>query len=598
MPWFLLAGIVFRFVSLGREPLASFEAANSWPAWLAAMYTAAPAGTAPPDSALLFGAQSLLFFLGAGGEVAARLLPALLGVGMVILPWFWRRQLGHVPALVVAALLAVDPWLVAISRRADGASVTIFLGLLVLTALWQWLAADGDSANVRWQRIGAVGAGFLVVSGVQAWSFIPVLLMAAAIFWPANNEGRPSTFRWSTGLWFLGAVALGATGFAFQPAAVGAISTSLTHWLAQFTSAGSAGNGATWSVLRLIVDAPFILTFGIVGLLLAWLLPTVTPAGRRMAWFLSAWVIWGLLLAALPGSSPFLLPLLGVPLAIAAGVAVGWLANLTHGDLNWFEVTVVLAVETVLLVAGAVSLVRLVETQVFDEQLLLTAAIIFGLLIVVWFLFGFWAGWRASVKIGGLFFAVLLFLVTVRSSWQLSQGDTQVVSQGFFGATTLPGVRLLADDVRTLSILRRGDPTEAEVQVVAVERPDPVLGWYLREMRNLRWVPAPETTTADALLDPSRQPLVITPGDVLEDRDLSGYMGSRYHVMTRWNPSMLPAPPDEQTTSEQGFPEEELARLRAQANWSQVTRPRLQWLFFRQADTPQDVTSVNLWVAP
>ena len=75
-----------------------------------------------------------------------------LASAVVLLPWFWRTWLGRVPALTLALLFAVDPWLVAFSRTADGASLTIFLALLTMTALWQWHeAADG-------QRSAALGA--------------------------------------------------------------------------------------------------------------------------------------------------------------------------------------------------------------------------------------------------------------------------------------------------------------------------------------------------------------------------------------------------------------------------------------------------------
>ncbi len=131
-----LVGVLLRFVLLGNAPLAPFEAANSWSAWLAA--TATPVADVPAvQSALLYGLQSLLFFVAGGSDWLARLAPALAGVAVVLLPWFWRSWLGRVPALALALLFAVDPWLVAFSRTADGVSLTIFLALLTMVAFWQ-----------------------------------------------------------------------------------------------------------------------------------------------------------------------------------------------------------------------------------------------------------------------------------------------------------------------------------------------------------------------------------------------------------------------------------------------------------------------------
>jgi len=602
----LLIAFGVRFLALAAQPLAPFEAAQAWPAWLAA--TGGPVANAPsPQSALLYGAQSWLFFIAGGNDLLARLAPALLGVALVGLPWFWRTWIGRVPALVVAAIFALDPWLSAVGRTADGTGLALFFGLLALTALWQWrLQSDvplGQRSWLRWERTLAVSTALLLASGVQAWSFLPVLLFFFLCFvWPLSARDRETGLRATSLIWFGVALVLGVSGLLARPEAVSAVGASLTGWLAQF----SGGAGVGWPALRLVVDQPLLAIFGPLGLI-GLFAKRRSGASLRLPLFLSLWLGWGIVLAALAGESPFLLPMIGLPLAIAAACAVGEFASFSMGDVGWLELVVLLAVAVVLLGSGVIWLATLVENSSYDTRLLATAAILLLLTLTMWIAFGFWAGWPVAAKVAGLFFATVLFLVTVRSNWQLNQGGAMMLPSGFFATTTLPEVRLLVSDINTLSIARRGDPHEAEVQVVTTGNtagaPDPVLGWYLRDMRNLRWTRAPETELPAGSMDQSvlgsaHRPLIVAPLGLEGDRALAGYLGSDYGVTSRWNPVLLPALPEQTENSANGLPAAELQRLRDQQAWTQATRPRLKWLLYRTVQQPPAVQNVTLWATP
>ncbi len=445
----LLVAFGLRFINLGVAPLLPLEAAQAWPAWLAATGTQV-AGSPAATSALFYGLQSLLFFVTGANEVLARLLPALVGTAVVLLPWWWRDWLGRGGALAVALLLALDPWLVALGRTADAAGLTIFLGLLVLTALWRW---QRGSRSIGWERVLAVGVGLLVVSGPQAWSWIPVLVVFGWIFVPHGGFTRPQRSSW---IWLGAALVLGASGLLARLDAVAAVGTSLTAWLAQWGGDFGAGNdvfalNSGWPWLRLLIDQPFLTVFGVVGLVLLatgrGLPPALWSGGdggakrraRRLALFLGLWLAWGVVLVLLPGRSPFVLPMVGLPLAVAAGTAIAYLIALPLGDVNGLEVAVLLGVATVLVIAGSVWLAMVVESFTYDVRLVLTAAMLIGLLVLIWVVFGFWAGWQAAGKLAGLFFAALLLLVSVRSGWMLSHLDGQMTPNGFFPVMTLPG---------------------------------------------------------------------------------------------------------------------------------------------------------------
>ncbi|MCS6827325.1 MAG: hypothetical protein NZ553_11990, partial [Caldilinea sp.] len=119
----LAAAVIVRFIGLGAEPLSPQESAAAWSAWLAANQQFV-GGAPAPESALLYGLQSLLFWMIGDGDAQARVIPALFGVATVLLPWFWRPWIGRTAALVTAALFAIDPWLMAFSRRSDSAALT------------------------------------------------------------------------------------------------------------------------------------------------------------------------------------------------------------------------------------------------------------------------------------------------------------------------------------------------------------------------------------------------------------------------------------------------------------------------------------------
>jgi hypothetical protein len=629
----LVVAFGLRFLNLGAAPLMPLEAAQSWGAWLAATGTAV-SGAPAPVSALFYGLQSLLFFVAGGSDVLARLLGALAGTALVLLPWWWRSWLGRGGALVVALLLAIDPWLTTLARTADGVGLTLFLGLLTLTALWWWRAADAGSpvqpapaASLVWERNLAVALGLLLVSGPQAWSWVPVL---AAFAWIYRRYAMPHRTTW---LWFGLALLLGASGLLARPEGIGAVGTSLTTWLGQWSGDFAAGAApyqlaVAWPFQRLLLDQLLLAVFGVLGLLLLASgrgLPVVgTQAGadpslvdpaaddlrsagrrsaRQLALFLGVWLVWGIVLALLPGRSPFVLPMLGLPLAIAAGTAIAYLVALPMGDVTGLEVGILLGVAAVLIIAGVVWLAMVVESLTYDTRLVVTALLLVALVALVWIIFGFWAGWRTAGKLAGLFFAGILLLVSVRSGWMLNHLGGQMAPNGFFPVVTLPEARLLPLDMQRISSLRNDDPFEAPVQVVtAGQPPDPLVGWLLRDMRQLTWVTAPDPQPPPdpnnpLPLAPGATALVVAPYGMEQDRGLEGLLGARYPLTMRWDPAQLPSLPEPAGTSD-GLPAEELAQLRADQAWSQATRPQLEWLLYRTVRNTPAVDGVTLWAAP
>ena len=245
------------------------------------------------------------------------------------------------------------------------------------------------------------------------------------IFVPHGGFTRPQRSSW---IWLGAALVLGASGLLARLDAVAAVGTSLTAWLAQWGGDFGAGNdilalNSGWPWLRLLVDQPFLTVFGVLGLVLLATgrgLPQalwsgadggadIDPAAeakrraRRLALFLGLWLVWGVVLVLLPGRSPFVLPMVGLPLAVAAGTALAYFIALPLGDVNGLEVAVLLGVATVLVIAGSVWLAMVVESFTYDMRLVVTAAMLIGLLALIWVVFGFWAGGRRRASWPGCF---------------------------------------------------------------------------------------------------------------------------------------------------------------------------------------------------
>lgn len=126
---FLLA-LSFRLINLGASPLSEYEATSALRAYQISVGELPDLGE---QSAYVL-LTSTLFALLPSSEFLARLWPALFGIALVLLPYFWSDVLGRRPALILALGLAIDPAMVAVSRLASGHMLAVSSGLFALTA--------------------------------------------------------------------------------------------------------------------------------------------------------------------------------------------------------------------------------------------------------------------------------------------------------------------------------------------------------------------------------------------------------------------------------------------------------------------------------
>jgi hypothetical protein len=599
----LVVGVGLRLWALGAQPLSTWEASNSWPAWLVAQGFAVPDAPAA-NSPLFYVLQWLLFWSGVNSDGGARFASAVAGAMLIALPWWWRGWLGRRTALVLAFFFALDGWLLAFARMADGASSALLVGLLLLVSTTQ--VAYALRGQAVWRRTFGVALGLLVISGPMGWNFLVPCALLVYLVRARLREAR--LFTVETLIWSVGSAVAVGTFLGARPDGLAWLASGASVWLAQFDG-GDPGPllpltggvyGLMWPWLRVVVEmaAPFGL--GLAGFMVLWRQGAERPMQRPLVFWLVGWGAWGVLLWLAPGRGPFALPMLGIPMTILAAVWVDALFRTRPNDLDWREAGAVMITLIILLTSGGFWLTAWLGTSFYEPSAAQAVVVIFGMAAAILVAFAVWsnrreAGWVAAVLVAGL-----LMVWSLRGTWRLNYSPVTAAPAGWQYAMGHPEVRILMADIETLSAHRTGDPQQVAIQVqmsaraeggmrVVPARPDPLVGWQLRKMRNLVWVNAPEVGVDGAVGETDRAlPLVVTTESRAASGEVGGlpegYGGSVYHVESIWLPSSLVVGAGE-PAGEQPWG----ARL------TERLRPWWRWLIYREASQPPQLRDVNLW---
>lgn len=505
---------VLRLVNLGAIPLSPVEADEAMAVWR--FWQGEAGGTTFDYSPAYFSVTSPLMLVLGDGDAVMRLVPALFGVVLTLLPWLWRRYLGLRGALTASLLLAVSPAATITARTAGGSAIALTAVLLLLIAWTRYL----DEGRREWlvAAIVALGAGLtsapLFLSG----------LAAAALAWAAQARIGPQLpLHASSNGWMLrredvrgaalagGIVFLGlATMLFLNPAGLGAVGGVVGAWLARF---GLPGSALTWL-------SP-VLAFGRYEV--AILLPGTVAIfwsswqGRPLPVFLVYWFTAGLLLTlAQPGVTENAL-LLALPAALLAGYFVEEIFGRPAGQSRW-------AVFLVFLVLGSVAFVnfarflRLTPHSTAAGFGLLTLVAL-GLLVVA---INFVRTWDGPSALQGALAGALVFLVLYGwgTAWWLGQEGANDPREGWVAAGTDEDVRMLRKMIVETSWQTVGAAQDAEI-LAAVEHS--ALRWYLRDFRNAQM---------GAMVPPeARTQMIITPASEEVPPAGSDYFGSDFGLV-------------------------------------------------------------------
>lgn len=621
-------GVAVRFWGLSRLPLNTLEAINSWAAWQRAMPDVV--GPAVEVSSPLFShMQTLLFWLGANGDAAARVVSAAAGSLLVLVPWLLRSVLGRVTALALSFLLALDPWLVAFSRYADGAMLSALLAILLLALATACCLEETTQpvrgfpgSRKRYSSLIALAGGLYLASGHMAWSFLPVLFVFAALNFDALRRGMP--LGRGTALWFIVGFLAGATGWLVSPNGIGLFSASLTTWIDTVVAGDAPGVASRaaatqpiwWPLIVLLSDQPFVALFGLGGLvhmsLRRKLGATLPLHWQTLLWF---WLAWGVVLCLLPGRSEYSLLVLIMPLLFGAAYATGHLIAIAPLGPAWRETLGVVSTLLLLLASAGFWAAALISSPALDMLMLQALLLILLLSASILVFFGVWSSWNQALWAGLVVLGMALLLTSLGATWRVNHWTDLDSRGGLFAEHGDGGLRRLVADIETLSAQRVGDPHEMTViideasldQPTTISALDPnaatvaagtddslnvLLAWHLRNMRRLQWGASSDATSINDV-----QPLVISgptregPPTLIAGKD---YMGSTYRVRSigthgaEWRFSEGTAGIE---ASQQHL------RSVLERTWSERLQPWLRWSLYRKGDAQAEHESVILWAS-
>lgn len=549
-----------RLVGLGAVPLAPDEAQRALDALDAVNGLGWPDQT---ESPVLLSGQALLFLVAGVETFAARLIPAIAGLAVVLLPLAWRRRLGAVGTLTTSILLLFSPLVLWSTRRASGTSVAVLAAALLFTAALRTLD-ERYPDRVRDLCI-TLGLGLGLVSAPVFFDLLLAGLMTAALmrrrtFWLRLRDGLHPAL-WGLLLAFLIALAGGLrwTGWAGigEPAAA---------WFRAWWTSGELGARPGW----LFLYEPALLGLTLLGI--GWALSRQDLDTLVVA-------IWGgltlTLVALRGGDDPTSLSAVVLPWAWVAGaVARDGLRDIGRTQLRWVGLHTLLAL--ILWVPVFLGLAQHTQVDLYGEQpgflIIVGALVLIAMQFLVAFLFAAILPaallWRGAL--GGALLALLFLQVSFAfglSFVRPTSPDEPVVI-----AATSPHLEALRRRLDQIGIVR--EARRDELKVAILDR-DPALTatlrWVLRDFHQLRVVEAWPAGFEGVLLTPEQ--FSLSEAAMSEDEALQNWQGMRFVAITRGGGA---APPCERI-----FPP--------------YCPDTARWYLYRESGEPPHKTFVILW---
>ncbi|NOQ38932.1 MAG: hypothetical protein GQ562_01305 [Anaerolineales bacterium] len=380
---FILAAAL-RLILLGRTPLVETEASWAYQAWQIWQ-----GESIRPGSLISYlSITKALFSIFGSGDIIARVWPALAGSSVIWVSFIIRDRLGRIPALILAAGLAIDPALVSLSRFAGSPVPALVFTLLAVVTFhhhkFKWslifLFLGVFSGPAFW--MGAVVLGITLLLSSTLKILDAKQYFQTRILDIQKDRKSPLPGAWEFFLPALVVVGIGSFFFT-QFQGLSAWITSFPEFLSGWIS--PSGVSSYKILAALIISNPLIIIFGGLGFISAW------RNNDRIGKICALWFGVSLLLVLIyPGRQTEDLIWVVVPLwtgavkelvRIGQAVEFSWVTNTLSGMtavlfvLNWLTFTGMILKQgnqkAILmqwgLIAASIALVLLAMTIVASE---------------------------------------------------------------------------------------------------------------------------------------------------------------------------------------------------------------------------------------
>ncbi|MEA2530486.1 MAG: hypothetical protein QOG89_2130 [Thermomicrobiales bacterium] len=555
-------GVALRFAQLDVLALSPVEGRRAFQAY--SFYrgsTSGPAFELPDTSPAFLLLQSFALFLFGATDVVARVVPAILGSGIVVLAWLMAPFVGRARALGMAVLAALSPTLLYASRTADVEIAVAFFSLLVVVAVLRIGLADASvDARRTWTLVAGIALAAVFASGPSSISVL-LSLGVGLIVGLAFETGRDGALRRSLDgmrstpqapvfaiAGFVLTLIVLFTRLFSDLTALSGIGATFADW-GRLVATASSTTPTQFFLLATLLYEPLAIAFAIVA-------ANRGLGDRRgaLSWpFFIGWFTAALLVFSFSsGRAPEQVIHVALPLVLLAGAGLGDLfssLDLSPSVRNRAGTLFAAVVGLVVAIVALAVLIERIDTVAEqDQNRAVFQAIAVGVLAVVPLAFAVYSLTRGELaagtgrQAGFVALAVLaLFLggYTIRSTALLSYYNAGEGTELLAQRTSTPAVDALVNRLQKLSrdaTVTDGsprDPTGGHGLSIAIDRRVQwPYRWYFRDYPDAQVVAngqAPESGTQ----------VVIAPDDA--GMPEAGYTPRTYPTLNRV-PAIYTAP--------------------------------------------------------
>jgi uncharacterized protein (TIGR03663 family) len=519
-------GVALRFAQLDVLALSPVEARRAFQAY--SFYrgsTAGPSLELPDTSPAFLLLQSLALFLFGATDVVARVVPAILGSGMVVLAWSMSPFVGRARALGMAALVAISPTLLYASRTGDVQIAVAFFSLLFVVAVLRvGLEGAGVDARRCWALVAGVALAAAFASG-PAFLSVLIALGAGAAAGLAVETGREGALRRSLAafsttpqvpVFALGGFVLTLlvlfTRLFSDLTALGGIGGTFADW-GRLLATASSTTPTQFFLLAILLYEPLAIAFAIVA---AYHGATDRPGALSWPFFVGWFTAALLLFSFSSGRAPEMAIHVALPLVLLGGAGLGDLVSSLDLSPATRPRAFSLFAALIGLIVAAIALVVLVERTdtAVDQSRAVFQAVAVAVLAVVPLAYAVYVLTRGEITAGAgrqaafVALAVLAFFLggyTIRSTFMLNYFNAGQGIELLAQRTSTPAVNALVTRLLKLSrdvTVTDGsprDPTGGHGLTIAIDRRVQwPLRWYVRDFPDAQVVAngqAPGTAT-------------------------------------------------------------------------------------------------------